>query len=132
MGQLPISLLLGALSASGIILIFLAWLGWRAPWRGVEISAARMIGLQGKAATEVATEGRVMVQGEYWWARTRGRIAEGESVRVVGIEGMTLEVEPSPDKFMVPRQVSAVVMSDAELPQCLSMRGGSRQGDDYV
>jgi membrane-bound serine protease (ClpP class) len=116
MGELPISLLLGALSAGGIILVFLAWLVWRAPWRRVEISAARMIGLQGKAATAVATEGRVMVQGEYWWARTRGRIAEGECVRVVGIEGMTLEVEPCPDKFMVPRQVSAVVRSEAELP----------------
>ena len=46
-----------------------------------------------------------MVQGEYWWARARGRIAEGESVRVAGIDGMTLEVEPCLDKSMIPRQV---------------------------
>jgi membrane-bound serine protease (ClpP class) len=74
-----------------------------------------MIGLKGKAVTEVACEGRVMVQGEYWWARARGRIAEGESVRVVGIDGMTLEVEPCPDRSVIPRQVSAVAAPDSDL-----------------
>jgi membrane-bound serine protease (ClpP class) len=74
-----------------------------------------MIGLKGKAVTEVAGEGRVMVHGEYWWARARGRIAEGESVRVVGIDGMTLEVEPCPDKSMIPRQMFADATPDSDL-----------------
>ena len=115
MWEWPISLLVGALTASGIILAFLVRLVLRTQLRGVETSPARMLGLKGKAVTEVKSEGRVMVQGEYWWARARARIAEGESVRVVGIDGMTLEVEPCPDKSVIPRQVSAVAPPDSEL-----------------
>ena len=115
MWEVPVSLLLGALAASGIILAFLIRLVLRTQLHGVATSPSRMIGLKGKAVTEVASEGRVMVQGEYWWAHTRGRIKEGESVRVVGIDGMTLEVEPCPDKSVIPRQVSAIAAPDSEL-----------------
>jgi membrane-bound serine protease (ClpP class) len=115
MWRLPVSLLLGALAAGGIILVFLLRLVLGARPRDVEAGQSRMIGLKGKAVTEIASEGRVMVQGEYWWARARGRIAEGESVRVAGIDGMTLEVEPWPDRSMVPRQVSAVAAPDSDV-----------------
>jgi membrane-bound ClpP family serine protease len=54
-----------------------------------------------------------MVLGEYWWARSRARIAEGEGVRVIGIDGLTLEIEPCPDKAVIPRPVSAVEHQDA-------------------
>ncbi len=115
MSQLPVSLLLGAFAAGGIILIFLVRLVLRTQLRGVATSPTRMVGLKGKAVTEVKPEGRVMVQGEYWWAHARAWIAEGENVRVVGIEGMTLEVEPCPEKSLIPRQVSAIAPPDVEL-----------------
>lgn len=115
MSQLPVSLLLGAFAAGGIILIFLVRLVLRTQLHGGVTSPTRMVGLKGKAVTEVKPEGRVMVQGEYWWAHARARIAEGENVRVVGIEGMTLEVEPCPEKSLNPRQVSAIAPPDAEL-----------------
>ncbi len=115
MSQLPVSLLLGALAAGGIILVFLVRLVLLTQLRGVFASPTRMVGLKGKAVTEVKSEGRVMVQGEYWWAHARARIAEGESVRVVGIDGMTLEVESCPDKSLIPRQVSAIAPPDAEI-----------------
>jgi len=115
MWRLPINLLLGALAAGGIIMVFLLRLVLGDRQRGVDAGPSRMIGLKGKAVTEVACEGRVMVQGEYWWAHARGRIAEGESVRVAGIDGMTLEVEPWPDKSMIPRQVSAIAAPDSEI-----------------
>ena len=99
-------LLLGTLVAGTLILLFLLWLSFRAQSAGFRVSP--MIGLKGKAVTRVATEGRVMVLGEYWWARSRALVAEGESVQVVGIEGLTLEVEPCPDQAAIPRPVSAV------------------------
>jgi membrane-bound serine protease (ClpP class) len=115
MWRLPVNLLLGALAAGGIILVFLLRLVLGKRPRGFDAGPSRMIGLRGKSVTEVEYEGRVMVQGEYWWARARGRIAEGESVRVVGIDGMTLEVELCPDKSSIPRQVSAVAAPDSDL-----------------
>jgi hypothetical protein len=71
MWRLPVSLLLGALAAGGDILVFLLRLALSDRPRGVEAGASRMIGLKGKAVTEVACEGRVMAQDEYWWARAR-------------------------------------------------------------
>ena len=114
MSQLPVSLILGVLAAGGIIFVFLLRLVLSTKPGGVDVLPSRMIGLKGRALTEVASEGRVMVQGEYWWARARERIAAGESVRVSGIDGMMLEVEPYPDSHMVRRPVSAVAISDPE------------------
>ncbi len=115
MSKLPVSLMLGLLAAGGIIFVFLLRLVLSTKPSGVEVLPSRMIGLKGRALTEVECEGRVMVRGEYWWARARERIAVGESVRVSGIEGMILEVEPCPDTYMAPRPVSAVAVSDPEL-----------------
>jgi membrane-bound serine protease (ClpP class) len=113
MWNLQISLILGLLTSAAIILFFLTRLVLRSHRRGIETSTSRMIGLKGKAVTEVGSEGRVVVLGEYWWARSRARIAEGESVRVVGIDGLTLEIEPCPDKAVIPRPVSAIEHHDA-------------------
>lgn len=115
MWNLSASLLLGAVTASALILVFLLRLGLRAHRAGLDTRISRMVGLKGKAVSAVAAEGRVMVQGEYWWARSRVPLAEGESVRVVGIDGMTLEVEPCSDKSLIPRQVSAIAPPDSEL-----------------
>jgi membrane-bound serine protease (ClpP class) len=101
-------LILGVLTAKAIILFFLARLILRSYRSGVKSGESRMIGLKGKTLTEVAPEGRVIVQGEYWWARSRTKIAEAENVLVVGIDGLTLEIEPSPDKSVTPRPVSAI------------------------
>jgi membrane-bound ClpP family serine protease len=56
-----------------------------------------------------------MIQGEYWWARARTTIIAGENVRVIGIDGMLLEVEPCPDKTATPRPVSAVLPAKPEI-----------------
>jgi membrane-bound serine protease (ClpP class) len=108
MSNLALSLTLGLITAKAVILAFLIRLVIRTHRTSSETNTSRMIGLKGKAVTEVAPEGRVSVQGEYWWAYSRAKIAEGEAVRVIGIDGLTLEIEPCPDKTVVPRPVSAI------------------------
>lgn len=108
MWNLTLSLILGFFTAGAIILAFLVRVAIRSHQTRVETSTSRMIGLKGKAVTEVAPEGRVSVQGEYWWAYSRAKIAEGENVRVIGIDGLTLEIEACPDKAVIPRPVSAI------------------------
>ena len=39
--------------------------------------------------------GTVLVRGEYWNALASGRVAAGEPVRITGIDGLTLRVEPA-------------------------------------
>jgi membrane-bound serine protease (ClpP class) len=55
-----------------------------------------MIGEQGVAKGSVDPDGVVLVRGAPWRARTNRAtpIADGEPVRVVALEGLTLEVEP--------------------------------------
>ena len=116
MRQLPLTLLLGAITAGLTISVLLVWLAWRARSNRPEVRASRMIGLIGKAVTEVAGEGRVMVMGEYWWARSRSKIAQGEMVRVVARDGLTLEVEICADKMKIPKRVSALPRRRATTP----------------
>lgn len=116
MWDIQLNVLLGLLAGAKLIGIFLAWQAWRTYWSGPALTPSRMVGLTGKALTDIAREGRVMVQGEYWWARARAPIAQGESIRVIGIEGMLLEVEPCPDKMLVPRAVSAIAEEEVQQP----------------
>lgn len=48
----------------------------------------------GEARTPLAPRGKVFVHGEYWDAESAAPIESGARVRVVGVEGMLLKVEP--------------------------------------
>jgi membrane-bound serine protease (ClpP class) len=41
-----------------------------------------------------ATDGKVFVEGEYWNAVSDTPIAEGEPVRILAVNGLTLKVQP--------------------------------------
>ena len=59
--------------------------------RGVEHQT--MIGMTGRAESEISGTGLVFVRGELWHACADGRIAAGERVRVVGFSRLALIVE---------------------------------------
>ena len=69
-----------------------------------------MIGVEGKAETDVAHEGTVFMRGELWRARSVVRIPRGQRVRVIGLDGLTLSVEPADDSAM--RALGAVSVFD--------------------
>lgn len=48
-----------------------------------------------QARTALAPAGKVFVHGEYWDAESTVPVAEGGEVRVIGVEGMKLRVEPA-------------------------------------
>ena len=52
-----------------------------------------MIGLEGRAVTDVGAGGKVFVKGEYWSATSDVPIAAGAAVRVSEISGLELRVE---------------------------------------
>jgi membrane-bound ClpP family serine protease len=57
-----------------------------------------LIGLVGEARGKLAPEGPVFVKGTMWRGRSAGGpIAPGTAVRVRGIDGMVLKVEPDSD-----------------------------------
>jgi membrane-bound serine protease (ClpP class) len=52
-----------------------------------------MLGATGRAISEIHESGRVMIHGEYWTAHSGVPVPQGARVRVVGVEGLDLEVE---------------------------------------
>jgi membrane-bound serine protease (ClpP class) len=111
MWKLPGTLL--ALLAAGALI--LAWILGRSGVshrRTVTTGAEGMLGLKGRALTGIAPEGRVEIHGELWQARARTKIAAGERIRVICMDGLTLEVEPVSDDALPPRPVSAVAPPD--------------------
>lgn len=70
--------------------------------RGIEVQLApptvdaqTVIGLVGEARSTVHRSGTVYVGGELWSARSEQAIESGARVRVRGLDGLVLEVEPA-------------------------------------
>jgi membrane-bound serine protease (ClpP class) len=67
--------------------------GARALRRPPMLGAASMIGMTGVARGRLDPVGPVHIRGEIWRAVTPGPVVEeGQAVRVVGVEGLTLKV----------------------------------------
>jgi membrane-bound serine protease (ClpP class) len=56
--------------------------------------AEEMIGSHGRALEDFDHEGRVRVHSETWNAHTRTPLRQGQPVRVLSLDGLTLTVEP--------------------------------------
>ncbi|HKQ73786.1 MAG TPA: NfeD family protein [Blastocatellia bacterium] len=90
-----------------LLIVFLLRMALRSHRDRVTTGEAGMIGMTGRADSELSPDGMVFIRGELWRARARIRIAAGESVRVVGVDGLTLEVEHADkDKAMMNRRAS--------------------------
>ncbi len=80
---------------TGLFFLLAVGAGIRAQKAQVRMGSEILVGAEGVARTELGPEGMVYVAGEMWTARTdAGRIAEGERVEVVGIDGLRLRVRP--------------------------------------
>jgi membrane-bound ClpP family serine protease len=57
-----------------------------------------LIGLIGESRGRLAPDGAVFVKGALWRGRSAdGEIPEGARIRVRGVDGLVLRVEPEPD-----------------------------------
>jgi membrane-bound serine protease (ClpP class) len=102
----PWLIALGALALSSYFLIVL-----RAVRRGRRLpsvtGAEAMLGREGVATSDLTLRGTVRVGGESWSAIAEvGPIAAGETVEVLGVEGITLRVH-RPYEWQVPNGASS-------------------------
>jgi membrane-bound serine protease (ClpP class) len=79
----------------GVIAVFLTTLVLRARRGRVATGSEGMIGQVGVARTAVGADGKVFVHGELWNAMAGTDIAAGTPVRVAGVNGLHLIVEPA-------------------------------------
>lgn len=64
--------------------------------RRVQVGVQTLVGTSGEVITALAPYGQVKLDGVIWRAHAEGGAGVGETVRVVRVEGLTLEVERAP------------------------------------
>jgi len=70
----------------------------RARSRPVVTGQEQLLGGTGEALEDFEGVGRIFIRGENWSARSRVPVRRGQQVRVVGVEGLILNVEPKEEK----------------------------------
>ena len=96
MAALPLKVILPTVIAvSGFVGLAL-YLVTRAQVKPKQTGSEAMIGLSGEVISWQEAEGRVRVRGEIWRAKTPSgaSLAQGSRIRVTGMKGLLLEVEP--------------------------------------
>ena len=83
--------------AMSAILVFLGRLALRSHRQPAATGARAMIGCRGHALAAMSPDrpAQVAVHGEIWTATTAAPVAEGDLVKVVGVDGLTLRVAPA-------------------------------------
>jgi len=76
--------------------LFIVGKGLRAQRLPVKVGRETMLGKVVSALTPIDSNGgRVFIEGENWAARSTTPISQGETVKIIAVEGLTLKVIPN-------------------------------------
>jgi membrane-bound serine protease (ClpP class) len=92
--SLPLSFIVMLSATSAAVVFFTVWLALKARRRPVVSGHAEFIGARGTALADFEREGWAQVRGETWRVVSTAPIASGQQLRVTGVDGLTLRVEP--------------------------------------
>lgn len=91
---LPLPLVLGSAAVSAAVLFAIGSLAARARARPVVSGRETLVGSRGPVTHVAEGESWARIQGESWRVRCTAPLAPGDTVRVAGVDGLVLEVEP--------------------------------------
>jgi membrane-bound serine protease (ClpP class) len=92
---IPIALIAGTTALSGAFLLGVLYLALRARKRPVVSGSERIVGATGEIVEDTGRETYARIEGEVWEVRSSGPLNRGETVRVTGMDGLVLVVEPA-------------------------------------
>src|SRR5438552_5646464 len=74
------------------------WIRW-SQRRRARVGAEALLGATAQVVSRLDPRGQVRINGELWAARSSGAetVEPGQPVRILGLDGLTLLVEPSED-----------------------------------
>lgn len=90
-----LTLILAFAGVSAVVFMFLVGMAIRARRRPVVSGLEELVGSIAVASEDFDRQGAVVVHSESWRAEAQQPVRKGEAVRVTGIEGLILKVEPS-------------------------------------
>ena len=91
---LPLPFVLTLAAASATVTFATVWFALKARRRPVVSGHVEIIGASGTALSDFERDGWAQVRGETWRVVSAAPLANGQKLRVVGIDGLTLRVEP--------------------------------------
>ncbi|MCK6450115.1 MAG: nodulation protein NfeD [Alphaproteobacteria bacterium] len=94
----------GVAAASLAFSLLAAHLAFSSRRRAVVSGREQLIGMQGRIVDWSGRTGHVSVHGERWNAVAEGSFAPGQRIRVAGLDGLTLRVEPEPPDQSQPKE----------------------------
>jgi membrane-bound serine protease (ClpP class) len=92
--QIAWPVIAGLAAASALLLLFVVPIGIRALRRKAVTGREEMLGSHGRVELWDGTRGTVLIHSERWRATCEQPLSPGRSVRVVGMDGLTLQVAP--------------------------------------
>ncbi len=95
--DIPYALIAGVAVASAGFLIFVLSMLARSRRRAVVSGREHLIGALGESLGDFEMEGWARVRGEQWKVRSTGPVRRGQKLRVTGMRGLVLDVEPQGD-----------------------------------
>jgi len=92
--EIPYGLIAGAAAASAGFLILMLGMLVKSRRRAVVSGREEMLGATAEALGDFDTEGWARVHGEQWKVRSSRPVRRGQKLRVTGMQGLVLSVEP--------------------------------------
>ena len=86
----------GALAALAIGVAEILYFYRRMRGEKVVTGVENLVGATGRVTTTLEPSGQIRVLGELWEAQAAGAVPVGETVRVVAVDGLKLDVERVP------------------------------------
>ena len=82
-----------------LIVSVIFYIGVQAQFKRVKTGKEALIGAKGIATSDLKLKGEIRVMGEFWEATSKnGEITTGQTVEVVGMDGMLLVVKTTEQK----------------------------------
>ena len=95
--RLSLSVIIPATVVTALFFLFVVGAGLRAQRLPVRAGRETMLGKVVPALARIdASGGKVFIEGEHWNAVSDSTIESGQMVQIVGIDGLTLKVQPKP------------------------------------
>jgi membrane-bound serine protease (ClpP class) len=93
--KLSLAYIIPATVLTAAFFIFIVGAGLRAQIRPVQSGRETMLGKTAGAISRIdANGGKAFTEGEYWNAVSETPVESGQTIEVIGIEGLTLKVKP--------------------------------------
>ncbi len=96
--SLSIPLIIGLAAASAVLFVTVTATALKLRRQPAVSGAEKMQGSLGEALEDFRGAGRVLVHGECWQATSTTEIKQGQRVRVTGLRGLILSIEPQNER----------------------------------